>query len=309
MGAASYIPLGPLLASNPRAKPFVTSAMPIGTSNAVDGVVINALDDVRKTLYGAVAELRTHRAADDDARFHLLVPLLAIAAAETDAVVTLVSSGIQRPADVHVRTLGQCARYAYILEQPEQALLCTQLRDSLSASRKEHSKRLERTEDQRDLSSELYSGVDGDSFKSLEKLISNALKNDEKQSTRPRPALLTAAESIGLSKWAHADVLALHDAARGIKTDTTDLRNSLGDPTRTFMRLSRAFQFGLTLIRVAEKLGADVAEGRARANSHSGEILAKVDLIAQQVYADGGEVLRRLRKGKTPEKIDPDLIC
>ena len=85
------------------------------------------LADALSCLYSAVGSAQQAPKSNDDQRnavHQLLVANAALAASEADAFLTLISSSLEKPAEVHLRALGEMVRRMVLCrEKPELALV------------------------------------------------------------------------------------------------------------------------------------------------------------------------------------------
>jgi hypothetical protein len=278
-----------LSATNPSAPGTFAGVILRGPCAYVDAYAVDTLVEITKALYGAVAALRTSSRPPDDARFHLLVPMLLIATTEAETIATLVSIDLHRTAQIHIRTLGECARRASALIKPEHAQLCVALVESLDASRKQHLDLLELDAEQRALVSEPLANATGRTFRQLERSERDKLRFGS-------PVEPSRMEHEAWSKWAHADILAIADAAAALRTPTEDLRVTLTEPVHATLLVLRSIDFGTMLLYVAQALGVNLERVVDDLLRREKPLLGIRSRLQQQIYGDSRKLMRTLKR-------------
>jgi hypothetical protein len=226
--AAEFKRRGELQSTGYQGSTFTKDRMAIGPCDHVDPALVAVFTDAVQLLYAAVSAARTLPKASDpkrNAMRQILVASAAVAATEAEALVTLCSFDLCAPARIHARALGDIARRFLLLpNHPDVAL---KMFESLEASRKELLRKIPEDHPARKAMEPLFADADSDT---MQKIEHRAYEGDDQNAG----ILMGPYESKMLSKWNHADIVALADAgdrllAAGERVRTTLVLDSDAD--------------------------------------------------------------------------------
>ncbi len=209
--------------------PTLADAAWLSLSQQMTGALYAAVDRGRR--------LDPPSKREDAAQHHLIVATAAIAGAEMETLRSLCALGLHPPAQIHARAIGLLARNAVVFH--EDAALALECYDSLEPSRLELSRMAQSILRNSDLDALLetrYQDAAGASMRRLEQAHSSLFQRQESY-------LMSPYEQNLWSKWAHGDIIALADAADGVRCATADLRESL--VVKQDLALSLLFRTGL----------------------------------------------------------------
>ncbi len=173
----------------------------------------------------------------------------AIAAAEAEAVLTLVTAGVSSAARIHLRALGECdlRLRAYRAD----TAFALRVYRSLVASQREAARHLDDVQVQGKLD-ELFQRA---SETATDRRLTGALLNDAQQEA----AILEKHEWHGWSKWSHAEIIALGEVANRIaQRPDWPIQRAITDDGKWLFCLSRGMSFLLAILVAFQRLGVDV---------------------------------------------------
>jgi hypothetical protein len=233
---------------------FSKDRVAIGPCEHVDSRLIALLRDVVTSLYSAVAGARALPTGDEerDALQHLLVASAAIAATEAEAMISLCSVDLCAPARIHARALGDIARRFSLLSNHRDVEI--DMYRALEAARAELLA---------GASNEWPGGnaleplaVDAEA-QAVERIERDAYDRDDQS----EGIFMGAAEARMLTRWNHADVVALADAGDRLLAAGPRVRASLVVDRDTDLLLHRAIGKALVILHVmAARFGLSLRE-------------------------------------------------
>ncbi len=229
--------------------------MAIGPCDHVDRVLISVFTDAVQLLYAAVSAARTLSKADDpkwNAIRQLLVASAAVAATEAEAQISLCSFDLCAPARIHARALGDIARRFLLL--PKHPDIALKIFESLEASRKELLSKIPQDHPARKAMEPLFADADSDT---MQKIESRAYDGDDQSAG----ILMGPYESKMLSKWNHADIVALADAGDRLLAAGEGVRTALAVDSDADLVLHRGLGKVLAILFVmVELFGVGIRE-------------------------------------------------
>lgn len=265
-----------------------TGGTPLG-----DTAWLNLSKEMTGALYAAVdrgSRLEPPSDREGRAQHQLIIATAAIAGAEMETLRALCALGLHPPAQIHARAIGLLARNAVVFH--EDAALALECYDSLEPSRRELSKAAQSILQNAALDELLekrYQDAAGTSMRRLEQAHSALFQREEHY-------LMSNYEQNLWSKWAHGDIIALAEAADGVRRATDDLRGSL--VVKSDLALSLLFRTGL----FASVLLAVLADNHCISGSTVEGLIARhKDLTAQiTVFKESREAFKRALRGEGP---------
>ena len=199
-------------------------------------------------LYAAVSAARTLPPANDSERNavqQILVASAAIAATEAEALISLSSVDLCAPARIHARSLGDIERRFSLL--PKHRDIALKMFESLEASRKELVKKIPEGHPARAAMEPLFADA---SSKTMQKIEQNAYDDDDQSAG----VFMGAYESKALSKWNHADIVALADAGDRLLAASERVRTWLAVDRDADLVLHRGLGKVLSILFVMTEL-------------------------------------------------------
>jgi hypothetical protein len=244
MSDAISKPIGLLKSTGYSGSTFTKDRMAIGPCDHVDTKLIAVFVDAVQRLYAAVAAARTlpeNPGPERNALQQLLVASAAIAATEGEAIITLCSFGLCAPARIHGRALGDIARRCLLLpDRPDVAL---QMYASIEASRKELLKKVPEDHPARKALEPRFAEVDS---KTMEQIAHRAYDEDDQD----EGMFMGPYEAKMLSKWNHADIIALADAGTRLLAADERVRTTLVIDYDADLMIHRALGKVLAILHV-----------------------------------------------------------
>lgn len=195
--------------------------MAIGPCEHVDQSLVQLFAEAIQALYAAVSAARTLKKPPDVELYALqeiLVASAAIAATEAEAVISLCSVDLCAPARIHARALGDIARRFLLL--PNHPKIALQMYESLEASRKELLRKVPADHPARAALEPFFAAADD---VTMEKIERRAYEGDDQS----EGVFMSTYEARMLSKWNHADIVALADAGDRLLTGDERVRTTL----------------------------------------------------------------------------------
>jgi hypothetical protein len=239
-----------------------------------DSAWLNLSQRMTGALYAAVdcgRRLEPPSNRGEAAQHHLIIATAAIAGAEMETLRSLCALGLHPPAQIHARVVGLLARNVVVFH--EDSALALECYDSLEPSRRELSKVAQSILNNTDLDALLekrYQDAAGASMRRLEQTNSALFRRQEHY-------LMSNYEQNLWSKWAHGDIIALADAADGVRCANDDLRASL--VVKKDLALSLLYRAGL----FASVLLAVLADHRCIPSSTVEELIAEHRALTAEV--------------------------
>ena len=250
---------GPLQSTGYEGSTLTKDRMAIGPSEHVDAKLIQLFAEATQMLYAAVSAARTLPNDPDEKRNALqqiLVASGAIAATEAEAMISLCSVDLCAPARIHARALGEIARRFLLL--PKHPDIALQMYNSLEASRKELVAAVPKDHPVRKALDPHF--ADADSL-TMEKIERGAYDGDDQSGGVIRSRL----EAKALSKWNHADIVALADAGDRLRAAGERVRTTLVVDSDADLLLHRALGNVLAILHAMRVLFAvDIREALDR---------------------------------------------
>jgi len=229
--------------------------MAIGPCEHVDKALVAVFVEAIQLLYAAVSAARTLPPTDDPERNairQILVASAAIAATEAEALVTLCSFDLCAPARIHARALGDIARRGLLL--PSHPDIALKMFESLEASRKELVRKIPKDHPARKAMEPLF---DGAGSETMQKIEQGAYDGDDQSAG----IFMGPYESNALSKWNHADIVALADAGDRLLGAGERVRSTLAVDSDADLVLHRGLGKVLALLHVmVELFGVQIRE-------------------------------------------------
>jgi hypothetical protein len=212
---------GPLQSTGYEGSTFTKDRMAIGPCEHVDRSLVGLFGEATQALYAAVSAARTLKNPTDSERNALqqiLVASAAIAATEAEAMVSLCSFALCAPAHIHARALGDIARRFLLLpKHPDVAL---KMYNSLEASRRELLRKVPEGHAARVAMEPFFDSADEVTMERIER---RAYDGDDQS----EGIFMSQYEARTLSKWNHADIIALADAGDRLLAAGERVRTSL----------------------------------------------------------------------------------
>jgi hypothetical protein len=212
---------GPLQSTGYKGSTFTEDRMAIGPCEHVNAELIHVFQEAVALLWAAVSAARTLPNPEDpkqNALQQILVASCAIAASEAEALITLCSVDLCAPARIHARALGGIAQRLLLLpKHPDVAL---EMYSSLEASRKELVKKVPANHPARKLLEAFFAETGS---ATMEKIERSAYDKDELDDS----VFFSSYESKALSKWNHADIVALADTGDRLLAAGTRVRTAV----------------------------------------------------------------------------------
>ncbi len=248
---------GPLQAIGYRGSTKITGRVLVGPCEHVDATIVEIARDATQLLYGCVGALRTtdpHPNPKRHALQQILVASTAIAASEAEAVVTMFSTDLCAPGRIHARALGDLARRFRLLPLHLDAAL--EMYEALEVSRKQMVRKVDAEHPVRKIIDPMFENVDGKTMEAIER---KAYEGDDQSESW----FMDAYESTMLSKWNHADIVALAEAGDRLLAAGEDLRTAIVTTNDANVILHRAVGKMLVILDVLRQIfkfdiGADL---------------------------------------------------
>jgi hypothetical protein len=262
--------------------------MAIGPCEHVDAPLVQLVGQMAQSLYACAGALRTLISPADEERHALreiLTASVAIAATEAEALVSLCSIDLCAPARIHARSLGDLARRFLLL--PGHRDIAKQMYDAGDASRREMFRNAPADHPARVA---IEATFQGDPV-TMEILERRAYEADDQSSA----VFMDRFEARYLSKWNHADIIALCEAGNRLLAAGDDVQRALGvDSSADFMLYRAGFYAYAILFTVKElyraKIQEDLDDFLARLSSYK----PRFDADAAAARAEGLAHLSRL---------------
>jgi hypothetical protein len=230
----------------------VRGRIAIGPCENVDAELVQLLARMAQCLYACAGAMRTVTGTSENASkalLELLTASTAIAATEAETAASLFSFDLSATARIHVRALGDLARRFLLL--PTHKETARRMFDASEASRLQLFRAAPEKHPARVA---VEAAFDGDAT-TMEQLERRAYDEDN-QST---PIFMSAFERRYLSKWNHADIIALVEAGRRLLSASDDVRDKLVTDDIADFTIYRACIFALGILHAAKiKYGVGV---------------------------------------------------
>jgi hypothetical protein len=255
---------GPFQLTNSSKDTYAEAKIALGPSVGINVDFIHLLRDISLMLYGYVAAARTLPNRSDKTRHaveQVQFSSAALAAAEAEAIATMVSFGLCGPARVHVRTLGEIARRCSLIAvKPD---LGAQFYDSLEPSRRQLADSVPANHFVKPMLAEIFGDAAGPSMEKIERAAADEFADLDRYAY-----IISAYERKDYSKWAHGDIVALADVADRVQAAGKEINNAICRDRFPEMMLHRSAQFGLLILSVLSDHGigtrAEVEDLNAR---------------------------------------------
>lgn len=239
---------GPLKSTGYEGSSLAKGHIAVGPCDHVDPTLVRAYVEALQVLYAAVAAARTLPEAVDPKRNairQIIVASAAIAATEAEAQVTLCSFDLCAPARIHARALGDIARRCLLL--PRHPDLALKMFESLEASRNELVMKIPEGHPARKA---MEAVLDDAGVATMEKLERGAYDEDDQTGG----VFMGPFESKSLSKWNHADIVALADAGARLLAAGEAVRETLVVDSDADLGLHRGLGKVLAILHVMKTL-------------------------------------------------------
>lgn len=173
----------------------------------------------------------------------------ALAAAEAEAILTLVTAGVSSAARIHLRALGECD--LRLRAYRANTAFALRVYRSLVASQREVARHMDDAQVQKELD-ELFKRA---SETATDRKLTGALLNEAQQEA----AILQKHEWHAWSKWSHAEIIALGEVANRIaQRPNWPIQRAITDDGKWLFCLSRGILFLLAILVAFQRLGVDV---------------------------------------------------
>lgn len=266
----------------------ITGRMALGPCDHVDPSLVQLMAQMAQALYASAGAMRTLPPSGDDERRALsdiLTASVAIAATEAETVATLCSLDLCAPARIHARSLGDLARRFVLL--PNHRDIARRMYDASDASRRQlfatapadHPARLA-----------IEAAFEGDAT-TMEQLERHAYDADDQSAA----LFITPFEARYLSKWNHADIIALVEAGQRLLGAGDNVRTTLVvDGGADFMLYRAGMAVFSILLAVKVLYGVEIQDRlddfTARFNAFKGRFDAEADAARSAAEASSARL-------------------
>ncbi len=225
----------------------ITGRMALGPCEHVDPSLVQLMAQMAQVLYASAGAMRTLPPSGEDesrALRELLTASVAIAATEAETFATLCSLDLCATARIHARSLGDLARRFVLL--PNHRDIAKRMYDASNASRRQLYATAPLDNPAR---LAIEAAFEGDAT-TMEQLERHAYDADDQSAE----LFMTAFEARYMSKWNHADIVALAEAGQRLLAAADNVRTTLVVDVGADAMLYRAVMAVLSILFVIRKL-------------------------------------------------------